>query len=164
VSARHRIFVGKDNHKFSCAHMSVFADGSKERLHGHNYLVSVVLDLARIEPILDFAILKRALQEQCDAWNQHLLLPGRSDKFRILHETAAELEFTLCDDRYVVPKKDALVLPTENIVVESLAVVFAEEFVRRLGTSIDSSQVVGIEVTVSESSGQGASYHATHSG
>ena len=36
---RHRIFVGKDVHKFSSAHMTVFPDGSKERLHGHNFMV-----------------------------------------------------------------------------------------------------------------------------
>ena len=35
--ARHRIFTGKDVHKFSSAHMTVFPDGSKERLHGHNF-------------------------------------------------------------------------------------------------------------------------------
>lgn len=31
---KHRIYVGKDAHKFSAAHMTVFPDGKKERLHG----------------------------------------------------------------------------------------------------------------------------------
>ena len=42
--ARHRIFVGKDVHKFSAAHMTVFRDGTKERLHGHDYRTEVAIE------------------------------------------------------------------------------------------------------------------------
>ena len=79
ASAALRLFVGKDVHKFSCAHMTVFPDGTKELLHGHNFQASIELDLVGTDPdLLDFALLKKALQEQCDAWTERLLLPGDS--------------------------------------------------------------------------------------
>jgi hypothetical protein len=44
--ARHyyRIYIRKEALKFSAAHMTVFPDGTKERLHGHNYRTEVILD------------------------------------------------------------------------------------------------------------------------
>ena len=40
----HRISIAREQYKFSCAHMTVFADGTKERLHGHNYTVAIEID------------------------------------------------------------------------------------------------------------------------
>jgi 6-pyruvoyltetrahydropterin/6-carboxytetrahydropterin synthase len=155
----HRIFVGKDTHKFSCAHMTIFPDGTKERLHGHNFSVSIAMDLARVQPMLDFAVLKQALQRECDDWTEHLLLPGKSEYFRVLSREGGELEFSLCGKRYVVPSEDALVLPVENIVVESLAIVFAERLITRLEPHLDRAVATGLEVTVTESPGQGGSHY-----
>ena len=40
VGVKHRISIAREQYKFSCAHMTVFADGTKERLHGHNYTIA----------------------------------------------------------------------------------------------------------------------------
>jgi hypothetical protein len=91
---RHRLFVGKDVHKFSCAHMTVFPDGSKERIHGHNFRVSLAIELLGPEPdLLDFAWLKKAMQAQCDEWTERLLLPGASSELVIVRRDQQELEF-----------------------------------------------------------------------
>jgi len=45
----HRILIARAEHKFSCAHMTVFPDGTKERLHGHNYTIAVAIEVAGIE-------------------------------------------------------------------------------------------------------------------
>ena len=47
---RWKIHIRKDNLKFSAAHMTVFPDGSKEGLHGHNYEVELAVEL--VEPAL----------------------------------------------------------------------------------------------------------------
>jgi hypothetical protein len=63
VGRTHRVLVAREQYKFSCAHMTVFPDGTKERLHGHNYQRSAV-DLELLERIaisrqmLPFAAIK----------------------------------------------------------------------------------------------------------
>jgi len=156
---KHRLFVGKDVHKFSCAHMTVFPDGSKERLHGHNFQVSLLLELLGEDPeLLDFAVLKRALQAQCDAWTERLLLPGSSSALVVARHDGDEIDFRLCGKRYVVPAEDVILLPVQNVVVESLARVFAFALVERLGSALRPDLVAALEVTVTEARGQGATY------
>jgi len=141
--------------------MTVFPNGSKERLHGHNFEVTLAVDLLGEDPeLLDFGLLKKALQEQCDSWRERLLLPAKSVHLEILSETNGELEFRLCGKRYLVPADEALLLPVQNVVVESLARVFAQCLIERLGTALRPDLVVGLRLTVSESRGQGATYHA----
>lgn len=157
MTSTHRIFVGKDVHKFSCAHMTVFPDGSKERLHGHNFQVEVAIELKTIafHEILDFAIVKKAIQAQCDSWTERLLLAGKNPHYKELRNDD-ELEFSLCGKRYLVPRGDALILDVDNIVVETLAAVFAEQLVARLGSNLRPEVVASLEVTISESSRQGS--------
>ena len=156
----HRIWVGKDVHKFSCAHMTVFPDGSKERLHGHNFQVAIGLDLLSIAPadFVDFALVKRALQAECDALTEHLLLAARSRQLSIIRHDEQELEFTLCGRRYVIPADEAVLLPVDNIVVEVLAQHLAQRLATRLGATLRPDVVAGMAVTVTESGGQGGEF------
>src|SRR5579871_787091 len=151
--ARHRIFVGKDVHKFSAAHMTVFPDGTKEPLHGHNFQVRLEVSLAHIraEGFLDFGLLKRALAEQCQAWDNRLLLAEKNPHYRLVRQDSGEHEFFLCGKRYVVPADETVVLPVENVVVESLAEAFARAYVARLGPALKRDVVESLEVSVAES-------------
>ena len=157
MTETYRIFVGKDVHKFSCAHMTVFPDGSKEHLHGHNFQVEVAIELKTIAfaEILDFGIVKRAIQAQCDSWTEQLLLAGKNPHYVELRRDDRELEFTLCGKRYVVPRDDVITLEVDNIVVEALAAIFAQQLVERLGADLRPEVVASLEVTISESSNQG---------
>lgn len=160
---RHRIFVGKDVHKFSSAHMSLFPDGSKERIHGHNFLVSVSVTVGdtRLENMLDFAVLKEALMAQCHEWDQRLLLPAKASAFQVVRQDERDIEFTLCGKRYVVPADEVSLLPLANVVVETLAEGFARAWVKRLGPALSPKVVQLLEVTVTESHGQGGSFECT---
>ena len=160
-SARHRIFVGQDQHKFSVAHMTVFPDGSKERLHGHNFNVSVALDLRTIafEALLDLGIVKHAVEAQCREWNEHFLLGEKNPRLTIVRRDA-ELEFVLCGKRYVLPADEVVLLPVENVIVETLSVEFARRLIARLGAALRPDVVAGIEVDVREARGQGGTFYA----
>jgi 6-pyruvoyltetrahydropterin/6-carboxytetrahydropterin synthase len=153
----HRIRIARAEHKFSCAHMTVFADGTKERLHGHNYTIAVALDVDRIDlaSMIPFTPLKTAIRELCASWKEHLLLAAHNPWFTILRD-ADELEFTLCNQRYVLPRGDALLLPIDNISVEALAAHAASLLHTRL-SSLSLLQASHLEVTIEESPGQGAS-------
>ena len=65
---RHRMVVAREQYKFSVAHMTVFPDGTKERLHGHNYQVGAVLELTDISfaHMIAFAPIKDALADLRD--------------------------------------------------------------------------------------------------
>ena len=153
----HRIRIARAEHKFSCAHMTVFADGTKERLHGHNYTVAVALEVDRIDlaSMIPFTPIKAAIRELCAAWKEHLLLAARNPWLTVVRD-ADELEFTLCGQRYVVPRGDALLLPIDNISVEALAAHVAD-LIRGKLAAASLPAAATLEVTIEESPGQGAS-------
>lgn len=153
---KHRVFIARDQYKVSCAHMTVFPDGSKERLHGHNYSIAVALDVERVDlaAMIPFSAVKHALAELCLAWKERVLLAENNPHFTLIRDDH-ELEFTLCADRYVLPRGDALLLPIDNISVEALAVHVAEILRDKIAGL--SPHILAFETTVAESPGQGAS-------
>jgi 6-pyruvoyltetrahydropterin/6-carboxytetrahydropterin synthase len=136
--------------------MTVFPDGSKERLHGHNYTLGLALELAEGGELLPFAALKAALASECGELRERLLLPGRSPRFTLVSRAGGELEFRLCDQRYVVPEADAQILPIDNATVEALAGYLLGRLYARLEPSLRAARVELIEVAVEETPGQGA--------
>jgi len=157
---RHRLFVAREQYKLSCAHMTVFPDGTKERLHGHNYQLSVSIEVGDVSlaKMVPFGPIKAALAELCALWKERTLLAADNPYFEIIRDDD-ELEFRLCGERYVLPRGDALLLPIDNVAVEPLAAHVAELLVARLGAVLAGAQVLGLEATISESPGQGASCH-----
>ncbi len=155
----HRIKLARESFKFSVAHMTVFPDGRKERMHGHNYFVQLGIDVRDIgfENIVEFALIRRAVEALCLEWKEVLLLGARNTFFELVKDDATEIEFRLCGERYVLPRRDVLLLPLDNISVESLSAHVAELLVERLGSVLNPKLVVGIEVAINESPGQGAS-------
>lgn len=147
--------------KFSCAHMTVFPDGTKERLHGHNYFVGVAIELGDISfaNMVPFAPIKEATSALCRSWKEHLLLAEKNPYFEIIGDSGGEFEFRLCGDRYLLPRQDVLLLPIDNVSVESLAAHIAETLVHELGDILGADAVRGLEVRVTESPGQGAVYY-----
>ena len=153
---KHRISIAREQYKFSCAHMTVFPDGTKERLHGHNYMIAVALEMDTVEldAMIPFAPLKAALSDICAAWKERVLLAAHNTRFEIVRDDS-ELEFRLCGERYVLPRGDALLLPIDNITVEALAAHVAALLHARLSTMLG-AHVSALETTVEESPGQGS--------
>jgi 6-pyruvoyltetrahydropterin/6-carboxytetrahydropterin synthase len=158
VRTQHRIEVARERYKFSCAHMTVFPGGRKERLHGHNYYLSLALDLADVSfaKMIDFAVIKDALAALCEEWKEHLLLPRDNPHLELLARGAEEIEFRLCGRRYVIPADEVLLLPIDNVSVEALASHAAERLLTSMGGALGPA-VVGLEVRVEENPGQGGS-------
>ena len=160
---RYRMHIRKEALKFAAAHMTVFRDGSKERLHGHNYSTEVAIDFrsASLAEMIPFQDLKGVMRRICQSWDEKLLLPACCP-FLVIAEarsTAAELEFTLCGKRYVLPRDEVELLPTDNITTETLAAHFCEKLLGELGPGWPLEMgVLRIEVRVDEIPGQGASF------
>ncbi len=137
--------------------MTVFPDGTKERLHGHNYTIAVALDVDRVDlpSMIPFSPIKVAIGELCAEWKERVLVASQNAHLEIVRDDT-ELEFRLCGERYVMPRGDALLLPIDNISVEALAAHVATVLLERLQAILSSPNVRTLEVTVAESPGQGA--------
>ena len=156
-----RVHIRKEAYKFSSAHMTVFADGTKERLHGHNYQVEVEVELPRadVSQMVEFRAIKDVVKSLCQAWDEHVLLPRLCPFLTIVQETATELEFRLCGVRYVLPRDEVIQLNTDNITSESLAELFCGELVAQFNGS--ATRILSAVVRIDETPGQGASYEWT---
>ena len=156
---RHRMVVAREQYKFSCAHMTVFPDGTKERLHGHNYQVGAALELTDVSfaSMIAFAPIKEALAGICASFKERVLLAENNPFFEKVRDDGEELELRLCGKRYVMPREDALLLPIDNIAVEPLAAYIAGVMLAKLGDALPRGVVAALEVSVHESPGQGAS-------
>ena len=154
-----RLHFAKDAHKFSAAHMTLFPDGSKERLHGHNYQVETTVEVAGSEgeAFLSFAELKQGIRGVCEELDERVLLPRRGRGLRIVRHDAEELEIVACGKRYVFPSDEVVLLDYDNVVTETLAEHVAARLATVWAVLAQRGLVRSIEVTVRETLGQGAS-------
>jgi 6-pyruvoyltetrahydropterin/6-carboxytetrahydropterin synthase len=158
MTRRHRVTVRREQYKFSVAHMTVFPDGTKERLHGHNYQLGLDLELADVSfaNMLPFAAIKDWLATICLELRERVLIAERNPLTTMLRVDADEVELVVCGKRYVLPREDVTILPVDNISVEALAWHLGERALADLGPSLAPDVVNAIEVWVSESPGQGS--------
>lgn len=153
-----RLHFSKDAHKFSAAHMTLFPDGTKERLHGHNYQVETVVEIAGSEgsAFLSFADLKQTIRGVCEALDERILIPRRSP-FLTATSHADELEVRAAGKRYVFPADEVVFIDADNVVTETLAAEVARRLAAAWQPLVDKQLIFSLEVTVRETLGQGAS-------
>jgi 6-pyruvoyltetrahydropterin/6-carboxytetrahydropterin synthase len=153
----HRLHVVTDPDRLYFAHMTVYPNGRKERLHGHNFRVFLDLDLldGSFAKMVDLDVARDALEAICKAWKERLLLATQNRFFELVRDDAAELEFRLCGKRYVVPREEAVLLPIENASVEGLAEHIAQLLRPHLAPL---GALSAYEVRLEELPGIGSSY------
>ncbi|NQU42286.1 6-carboxytetrahydropterin synthase [bacterium] len=153
------IETSKEALKFSAAHVATFQDGSIERLHGHNYHVTARLsgELDRAGMVLDVGILKQWVRELCDELDEHVLIPLENPLVAVEHDER-EVRVAYESKRYVFPREDCVLLPIENTTMEYLAHYLAERLSDRLKREPSAERMTALEVTVSETPGQGAGW------
>lgn len=154
--AQQFLIIRKEACKFSAAHMTVYSGNNKERLHGHNFEVELKVELKEAGLLLPFSDLKNPMKAICDKWDEKVLLAKKNPHFKIIHQNLAEIEFTLCEDRYVLPTKDVEFLDCDNITTENLAMVYAKNILE-LNKSLQ-EKINSLEISIFEYSRQGACY------
>ena len=153
----HRIVVEKGYLSFSAAHFISFM-GKCERLHGHNYGVSVVAVSLQTKDayVFDFVLLKRIVRQICDSLDHRFLLPEKSEAFDV-RQVDDGWEIRYGDRRYVLPAADVLSLPIDSITAERLAEYVCGRLLAAL-EEYDTSHLVKMSVGVEEAPGQTAFY------
>lgn len=112
----------KECHVFSAAHFITYSGDICEPLHGHNYRVWAEVEgpLDENQYVVDFIVLRDALQSITDTLDHHMLLPTSHPQ---IHVDAAdrEVEVTCGDRRWVFPRSECALLPVANTTAELLA-------------------------------------------
>lgn len=138
--------------------MTVFPDGTKERMHGHHYQVALEIGVrgAKLKDMVAFQVIKDSAREICETWDEHLLIAAKCRFFRRFSAGKGQYAFELCGKAYSLPAEDVVELATENITTEGLAEVFLGELRARLRKSRTLPKLKSIGVIIEESPGQGA--------
>lgn len=150
-----KLKITKDRIKFSAAHFTIFGEQQAERLHGHNYYISVSVSTADVDA-LGFCTPMDKIKDVCYELSQEL------DEFTLIPTQNPYLTFAQSENqvdvfwnkkRYSFPQQDVKLLPVSNITCENLAQWFWENISSQLPSSVNF-----LEVTVQETHGQEATY------
>lgn len=129
------VFVSKADFKFNCAHFIIY-NGFRERLHGHNYQLSVRVtgsDQIGVDGyLIDFGDVKKEARKMCKALNEFFICPANSPNMQVTEEDEGVSLCLRCDDgsRFIFPKADVAMLPIAHSSVEELAHYFWVEMLR----------------------------------
>ena len=156
----YEIRIRKDALKFAASHMTVFPDGSKESLHGHNYVPSLTVRVrdASFESTIPFSRLKAGMRRIAAAWDEKVLVATRNPYHETLRNDGREFEFRLCGKRYVLPADEVVRLDTDNISCETLARTYFDLLEAELGTELHADNILSVAVYIEETPGQGAAF------
>jgi 6-pyruvoyltetrahydropterin/6-carboxytetrahydropterin synthase len=159
-SSPYLLSIQKETFKFSSAHMAVFADGTKEPLHGHNYFTHISFQLkeASFQNFVPFSYFKELINQLCQEWDSKVLIAANCPYLEKRVSTVAETEFVLCGKRYVIPSDEILFLELENVTVELLAALFCKKLVAAIRSDLLSTMITGIQVQIEETPGQSSTF------
>ena len=145
------LHIDKQAHKFSAAHFTIFSATERERLHGHNYGVSVriVAEMGDNGFSADYTVYTRARQKLCDAHDEYMLLPANSP-WLVVEEQGHEYLATFDGKTLRFPVDETLLLPIVNVTVEALAHYLLELILKQA----ELGEIVELELFVSSGDGQ----------
>ena len=159
TTQRFGIRLYKEYFNFCSAHFLIFADGTREELHGHNYRATLELDapLDEANLVADFLVVKPLFKSVCDFLDHRTLIPLKNPHLTV---EVGDNEVTLryLDDRYVIPTRDVRLLDIENTASELLASHICKAFMGKLQSALPNLRPSRVQVTVEESPGQSAVY------
>lgn len=154
----YEVYVSKETFKFNAAHFIAYR-GFRERLHGHNYRVSVRLSgpVHGDGYVVDFGDIKRAAREVCASLNERTIVPMRSDVLEVA--TAADEVRIRCEDgtKFSFPLADCALLDIVHSSAEELASWFGERLLAALPI-LARRGVTVLEVGVAEAPNQEARF------
>jgi 6-pyruvoyltetrahydropterin/6-carboxytetrahydropterin synthase len=122
VPETYQVRLTKDYLVFCAAHFITFNGNVCERLHGHNYRVSVEVHgpLDENQYVVDFIALRDTLKAIVDELDHHVLLPTSHPQIKVVAD-AHSVEATFELRRWVFPREDCILLPVSNTTAELLA-------------------------------------------
>jgi 6-pyruvoyltetrahydropterin/6-carboxytetrahydropterin synthase len=156
VRERFGVRVYKEAFNFAAAHFLIFADGTREELHGHNYQVRFAAEggLDAGDLVLDFLKIKPIVKKVCDAFDHRVILPLRNERLAVAREEGSVVAVYEGRDRFSFPVGDVVLLDLHNTSTERLAEHIAGRVLERVAVEVPRARLARVEVEVEESAGQ----------
>lgn len=114
--------------KFSSGHFTIFSATHREPLHGHNYTLEVIVTAEMGEPgiTFDYRLFEEKLIALCKTLNWHTLIPEKSPYLKIEIDDH-HYQITFNQESMWLLKNDVVLLPLENITLETLSEWFVDQ-------------------------------------
>ena len=161
---QYHVEVTKDYLVFSAAHFITYGGDICERLHGHNYRVAAEVhgQLDENHYVVDFIVVRNALEQIVQAWDHHMLLPTQHSEIRVAPFSDAtfgeQVEVTFRDRRWTFPREDCILLEIPNTTTELLARLIGKKLLEAIETET-STRPTEVRVAVDENHGQWGVWH-----
>ncbi len=147
------IRLEKEYMKFSAAHFTIFSSQERERLHGHNFQVSV----DAVTPVYDdgigfsYKILKEAIVRICDQLDEYVLIPQLSPHLEVVEE-GKSWKVIFNGEEMLFLKTDVKMLPIRNSTVEEYSDYVLHQLLD--DERLSQYKLISLNVGVSSASGQ----------
>jgi 6-pyruvoyltetrahydropterin/6-carboxytetrahydropterin synthase len=157
------VCVSKDTFKFNAAHFVAF-ENYRERLHGHNYRLSLRLVgsgvVGRDGYVVDFGLIKDVCKAVCKRLNEHFLCPLYSDVLDVaVDEATVRIKCHVDGTVFVFPRNDVFLLPIVHATAEEIAIYLWSELLDGFQRDyLTQRGIQTMEVTVAEAPGQEATF------
>lgn len=151
------IEISKEDLKFSAAHFTIFSATERERLHGHNFKVSLDIT-AEVGPnglCFSYVEIKQRLRALVAEYDEFMILPADSPYLSI-EQKDGFYSVRFNDESLSFPLADTLVLPIRNTTVEEFARLLLERLLED-AEFIDGNGVRKLVMKVSSGPGQSGS-------
>ena len=116
------IEISKEDLKFSAAHFTIFSATERERLHGHNFKVSLDIT-AEVGPnglCFSYVEIKQRLRALVAEYDEYMILPADSPYLSI-EQNNGVYHVRFDGETLQFPVADTLLLPIRNTTVEEFA-------------------------------------------
>jgi len=156
MSETYHVRIEKERLVFSAAHFITYSGDVCEPLHGHNYHVAAEVcgPLDENHYVIDFIVLRDALQEIVDQLDHRMLLPTEHATIRVA-EQGGEVAVAHGQRRWVFPREDCVLLPVANTTAELLARYIGQRLLEALQQRAG-SRPTHVSISVDECDGQWA--------
>ncbi len=134
---------------FAAAHF-VSEGGKCERLHGHNYQITVTI-YGEPNPqgmVIDFREIKQRVRKLSKEWDHRILLPAQSQIIKV-NEKGNQTEVKTTGGTYNFPVNDVKVLAVVETTAEELARILCQKIIADLIQ--DNPNITQVRVSLEES-------------
>ena len=114
--------------KFSAGHFTIFSATERETLHGHNYTIELTVAAEQSAPgiVFDYRFLEDKLFQLTRQLHLRCLIPQYSP-YLMIEEEEKHYRITFNHESMWLLKNDVVVLPIQNISLESLSQWFVDQ-------------------------------------
>lgn len=149
--------VDKQYFDFSCGHFLLFADKTREPLHGHNYRCYVELEASSLssdDMVINYSKVKPLIKRICDELNHNTLLPLRNEDLKVWEEGTQVRARHIDGSEFSFPRQDCILLDDHNSSTECLSVHISKRIKQELAGTEAAQRLTVLRVGVEEAPGQ----------